>query len=143
MTFLFDLNLLIALIDPLHVHHPQAMTWFEREGRLTWATCPTVQNGVVRIVGSAAYSSLPYAPPEVAGILQQWCALPEHHFWPDEISILDEAIVESAKIASARRVTDSYLLALAVHRGGKLATFDRRLSPVGVKGGADALHLIA
>jgi predicted nucleic acid-binding protein len=36
----------------------------------------------------------------------------------------------------------TYLLALAVRNGGRLATFDRRLSAIAVEGGAEALAFI-
>ena len=39
-------------------------------------------------------------------------------------------------------MTDTYLLALAVAHEGKLATFDRRLSPKAVTASKAALHLI-
>ena len=38
--------------------------------------------------------------------------------------------------------TDTYLQALARHRGGQLATLDRRLSVKAVMHGKEALHLI-
>jgi predicted nucleic acid-binding protein len=39
-------------------------------------------------------------------------------------------------------VTDSYLLALACARGGRLASSDRRLSVAAIHGGRDGLRLI-
>lgn len=47
------------------------------------------------------------------------------------------------KVTHHKQTTDIYLLALAVSRGGKLATFDRRMATAPVSGGADALHLIS
>jgi hypothetical protein len=43
---------------------------------------------------------------------------------------------------TARRVTDNYLLALAVSKGVRLATLGGRLSAVAVNEGARGLHLI-
>ena len=43
---------------------------------------------------------------------------------------------------TARQLTDVYLLALAVHRGGGLATLDSRIDPSQVPGGQQALVLI-
>lgn len=53
MTFLLDVNVLIALIDPAHVGHDAAHAWFEAEGSRSWSwsTCPLTENGVIRIVG--------------------------------------------------------------------------------------------
>jgi hypothetical protein len=42
----------------------------------------------------------------------------------------------------AAQLTDLYLLAVAVKRGSKLATFDQRIDPALLTGGAAALHLI-
>ena len=47
---LLDVNAVIALIDPLHVHHERAHRWFASRGGAPWHTCPLVQNGVVRVV---------------------------------------------------------------------------------------------
>ncbi|KKC31579.1 DNA-binding protein, partial [Devosia psychrophila] len=47
------------------------------------------------------------------------------------------------KIMTSGQVTDIYLLASAKAKGGRLATFDRRLSVAAVKGGKAALHLIS
>jgi hypothetical protein len=49
-------------------------------------------------------------------------------------------LIKSAWIAA--QVTDSYLLALSVARGGQLATFDQRLVTDALIHGAMALHLI-
>jgi len=40
------------------------------------------------------------------------------------------------------QLTDTYLLALAVHHGGRLVSFDRRLSCEAVVGGREALWLL-
>ena len=41
------------------------------------------------------------------------------------------------------QITDAYLLALAVQKGGKLASLDQRIPAAAVPGGAAALELIA
>lgn len=51
-------------------------------------------------------------------------------------------VVDPARIATSRQVTDTYLLALAIANQGQLATFDRRLSLAAVRGGARALCVI-
>ena len=37
MTYLLDVNVLIALIDPGHVQHEIAHDWFLRDGLSAWA----------------------------------------------------------------------------------------------------------
>lgn len=142
MTFLLDVNVLIALVDPAHVGHDAAHRWFEEEGHRAWATCPLTENGVMRIVGHARYPGTPGSPAAIAPIVAQLRTLPGHVFWPDDISLVGTEHVDAAQILTSAQVTDSYLLALAVAHGGRLATFDRRLSPKAVNGGKAALHLI-
>ena len=143
MTFLLDVNVVIALIDPTHVGHDAAHRWFDDEGRHAWATCPLTENGVIRIVGNPRYPNSPGSPATAAAVLQGLCALPGHAFWPDDISLLGSRIVDPAAILTPGQVTDSYLLALAASKGGRLATFDRRLSVKAVRDGKDALKVLA
>lgn len=143
MTFLLDVNVLIALIDPTHVGHGAAHAWFQREGSRSWATCPMTENGVIRIVGHPNYPNSPGSPAAVAVIVSRLRALPGHKFWPDDISLVDNTYVDASHVLTSGQVTDSYLLALAVARQGRLATLDRRLSTKAVRGGKAALHLLA
>lgn len=138
--FLLDVNVLIALVDPVHVHHDAAHDWFARAGSAAWATCPLTENGLLRIVSHPRYPNSPGGPAQVSGILSGLRALSGHAFWPDDISLLDVARVDPRKLQNHGQVTDSYLLALAVAHGGKLASFDRTLMTEAVAGGAGALH---
>jgi uncharacterized protein len=140
--FLFDINVLISLIDPAHVQHDRAHEWFASEGRHAWATCPITENGVLRIVGHARYPNSPGTPAAVAELLTGLCALPGHDFWPDDITLLNSERVDSRRLLDSAQVSDSYLLALASSHGGQLATFDQRLVADAVDKGSQALHLI-
>jgi predicted nucleic acid-binding protein len=133
---------LIGLIDPTHVSHDAVHAWFAAEGAPSWATCPITENGVLRIVGHPAYPNTPGSPCAVADTLRKLCALPGHVFWPDGISLLDRPRADANRLLTHKQVTDSYLLAMAAARGGKLATLDRRLSTAAVEGGPSALHII-
>ena len=142
MTYLLDINVLIALIDPGHVAHDDAHRWFETTGHAEWATSPITENGVMRIVGNPKYPNSPGSPSMVADIVRALRALPGHDFWPDDVSLVGAPEIDTTKILTAGQVTDTYLLALAETHHGQLATFDRKLSVVAVKGGKSALHLI-
>lgn len=142
MAFLLDANVLIALIDPAHIQHDAAHTWFSTRGHGDWATCPLTQNAVVRIVGSRSYPNSPGSPAAVVPLLASLCALQGHVFWPDDISLMDAGRFDQSRLLNASQVTDSYLLALACAHGGKLATFDRRMIANAVRDAARAFHLI-
>jgi len=142
VTFLLDVNVLIALIDPGHVAHDDAHDWFASIGAAAWAGCPITENGLIRIVGNPSYPNSPGSPAVVAEILQKLQALPGYRFWPDDLSLIGADGVDPTKILTSAQVTDTYLLALAKAHGGQLATLDRKLSAAAVTGGKSALHLI-
>jgi toxin-antitoxin system PIN domain toxin len=142
VTFLLDVNVLIALIDPGHLHHDDAHDWFGSEGARNWATCPITENGVIRILGHPRYPNSPGSPAAVVEIVTKLRALPGHVFWPDDLSLVGSDVVDPSRILSAGQVTDTYLLALAKAHGGSLASFDRKLSTAAVRDGTAALHLI-
>lgn len=142
IRYLLDVNVLIALIDPAHVQHDRAHDWFAAKGNRAWATCPITENGVIRIVGNARYPNSPGTPAAVAELIFILRALGGHEFWPDQVSLLDTQLIDTARLLDSGQVTDTYLLALAVARGGGFATFDRHLVTDAVIGGPQALHLI-
>jgi toxin-antitoxin system PIN domain toxin len=143
MTFLLDVNVLIALIDSRNSHHQAAHEWFSRRmGKDSWATCPLTENGVLRVVGNPRFPNSPGSPLIVAESLNSLLAQPGHDFWPDDISLLDSQKFDLRHLLNASQVTDSYLLALAIAHGGQLATFDRKLIKDAVRNGAQGLHLI-
>ena len=142
MTFLLDINVLIALIDPGHVAHDDAHDWFATTGRTSWATCPITENGVIRIVGNPKYPNSPGSPSLVMEIVGTLRSLPGHEFWHDDVSLVGSDDIAPTKILTSGQVTDTYLLALAKAHGAQLATFDRKLSAAAVTRGNAALHLI-
>lgn len=138
-SFLLDVNVLLALLDPAHVMHDSAHGWFERTGSTAWATCPITQNGVIRIASHPSYPNSPGPPAVVAAIITRFTGHPRHHFWPDDVSLLDTERCDCSRLSTAAQVTDTYLLALAACHEGKLATFDRRLSTSAVRNGTQVL----
>ena len=142
-TYLLDVNVLIALIDPVHVHHDVAHVWFKATGRRHWASCPLTENGIIRIVSHAKYPNCIGSPGMAADVMAHFCALPGHIFWPDDISVLDGNHIDTSRLLGCSQITDSYLLALANAHDGQLATFDNRLVVDAVRGGRAGLHLIA
>ena len=87
MRHLLDVNVVLAIIDPAHEHHEAAFSWFGRIGRAEFATCPIVENGVLRIASSAAYPNRPGDVDVVCQVLSGLCSLPGHAFWGDTISL--------------------------------------------------------
>jgi toxin-antitoxin system PIN domain toxin len=138
---LLDVNVWIALLDDAHQFSEEAYAFIESpEARI--ATCPLVENGVIRIMAMPSYGrggGLPMH--QVRQRLQQACASLDHDFWPDDVSLRDDTLVDFSRVQGHQQVTDLYLLALAVRHGGRLVTFDRAVALSSVRG-ATAEHLL-
>lgn len=139
-TYLLDVNLLLALSDPMHLHHEAAHRWFVARGRQSWATCPLTENGFVRVASHPNYPNRPGDVPAVFAILRQLCGAEGHQFWAEDISILE--IMEPGAIITPAQITDVYLAGLAAHKKGRLATLDQRIPVDAVRGGKGAVELI-
>jgi toxin-antitoxin system PIN domain toxin len=137
---LFDVNVLIALLDTDHVGHSVATDWFVVQLEYGWASCPITENGTARIMASAGYPN----PLPVAAILQRlgMAKATEHYrFWPDEVSLTDVEIFNHNELLGPKQITDRYLLALAVRNNGRFVTFDQGVRPTAVVG-ASSEHLV-
>jgi toxin-antitoxin system PIN domain toxin len=125
---LLDVNLLVALFDPDHVHHELAHDWFADHERGGWATCAVTENGFVRVLGNPGYGATVNRPADLVN--RQFCQSKHHVFWADAVSLRDKKIFNPPLIRGHRQVSDVYLLGLAKKMGGCLATFDRSI-PLG------------
>jgi len=139
---LLDVNLLIGLCDADHQHHAIAKAWFRAHSAAGWATCPLTENGLLRVMGSPSYPAGLGSPAAVLPLLKRLRSLPAHQFWPDAVSLAESEAVPSLAGISPRQMTDLYLLALAVSRGGRLVTLDARIDADWIPGGSRALWLI-
>lgn len=140
MRSLLDVNVLLALLDSDHVDHRQARGWLDAEIGHGWASCAVTQNGVVRILSQPQYPS-PVPVAEAARRLARATRSRHHAYWPCSVSILDSSLVDRTRVHGPRQVTDVYLLALAVHHGGRFVTFDGRV-PLEAVTGATPEHLV-
>lgn len=140
MTALLDVNLLVALFDPEHVHHLIAHDWLADSVDRTWASCPMTENGALRVLASPTLDvGVPLS--ELVGLLRKFRDRTRHEFWPDDLSLLDSALVDAGQLRGYKQLTDVYLLALAVKNRGRLVTFDAGVALSAVKG-ARPEHLV-
>jgi toxin-antitoxin system PIN domain toxin len=137
---LLDVNMLVALFDPMHIHHEAAHEWFGHNRSRGWATCPLTENGFARVVSNPRYpgqgTSLRDAIARLAEIRQS----ADHFFWHDSVSVCEGDFFQAAYIQGHRQLTDIYLLGLAVANRGRLVTFDRTI-PLKAVAGAEPQNL--
>ena len=140
MRALLDVNVLIALLDADHSLHARATQWFTSHARGGWASCPITQNGCMRIMSHPSYPNA-LSVRAVIERLTEASASAFHKFWPDDVSLLDAKIADSARIHGPRQLTDHYLLALAVRNNGQFVTFDTSVSLDAIRS-AEKKHLL-
>jgi uncharacterized protein len=119
---LLDVNVLVALVWPTHESHnkvknPVSTARKRRLGNLPGdsgrlgADC--VKFGILAECGANNAISL----------LKANVAHASHRIWRDEIGFVEAAKPFAARITGHQRITDAYLLGLAVHKKGKLLTW--------------------
>ena len=113
---LLDVNLLVALFDPDHLHHDLAHDWFADNRHRGWATCAVTENGFVRVLANPAYGSAVSRPADLVARLQQLSDIEGHQFWADSVSLRDPALFDCSRVGH-RQLTDVYLLGLAQKNG--------------------------
>src|ERR1700722_2309401 len=136
---LLDVNVLLALSWPAHQRHSRVQAWFARNASKGWAPCPMVQAGFVRIASNPAFSPRAVSPQDALDALAVNTQHPAHQFWPDDISLVDGLATFKNRVVGHQQIIDAYLLALAIHHGGKLATLDKGIREWGPEASLEVL----
>ncbi len=124
-VYLLDVNVLVSLTWPAHEAHTRVQNWMHRHARQGWATCPFTQTAFVRILSNPAFSPHALTPANAVKLLAANLEHPTHRFWHDDISFPTAVELFTDRIVGHQQVTDAYLVGLAIHQNGKLATLDR------------------
>ena len=121
-----DVNVLIALHNPSHIHNERARQWFQAEGQYGWATCSLTENGFVRIFTQIQYPNDAQGAHNVIKLLEDTVRVAgaKHFFWPDSLTLRETPLLLPSAIAGPKQITDIYLLALCQQNGGTLVTLD-------------------
>ena len=136
MIALPDVNVLIALLDENHVHHSVASDWFRSDSEQGWAAYPLTQNGCIRILSQPRYSNA-LSITEMANGLRAVTGIESHQFIADDVSLLNQGVVDLSGVSSHRQLTDIYPLALAVAHEFRFVTLDRGVQLTVVSGASD------
>ena len=127
------------MLDPNHPNYSRASRWFNLNYADGWLTCPLTQNGCVRILSQPQYPGA-MGIAEAMGRLRAAVSTEHHQFISDDISLLDDTVVDSRQLSGHRQLTDVYLLALAVTHDARLVTLDTRI-PLNAVRRASERHL--
>ena len=122
MTWLLDVNVLVALRLDSHVHHQRVHRWFATLKRDRFATCVITQGTLLRVHMKTAVDSSAAAAWRA---LKDVSSHPKHEWWDDRLSFL---AVPHRHLQGSTQVTDAWLAELARRRKGRLATLDSGLA---------------
>lgn len=125
--FLLDVNVLIAAAWPSHNASERVQKWLSIHALSGWATCPLTEAAFVRILSNPSFSPHAVSPQDALALLQSNLAHPAHRFWPGDIGLLEAVKPLAPQLVGHQQFTDAYLLGLAMHKGGKLATMDKSI----------------
>jgi toxin-antitoxin system PIN domain toxin len=140
--YLLDINVLIPLLWPRHADQSKIEAWFNAEAAASFATCSFIQSGFLRITSSFETMRQRYALGEAEQLLRLFTQHPGHAFWPTTISYFEATAPFERRMFGPKQITDAYLLGLAKHHGGKLATLDKAVKSLAGPEFADLVELI-
>lgn len=140
--FLLDVNVLVAMHVPGNSDHERAKRWFDTTGSDCFSTCSITQAGFVRVSSQLKVKDGPIDFRELRIALGNLASLPGHTYWPMDIPYFEATDPFRPRMHGHRQVTDAFLLGLALHHGGKLATLDKATLHLAGPELADLVELI-
>jgi toxin-antitoxin system PIN domain toxin len=123
---LLDVNVLLALAWPNHVHHAAAHSWFDGAGSAGWLTCSVTESGFIRVSSNQRVTPDARSPAEAALLLHRMCRLPGHEFLVDPVSLASHHEQVARLAHGSAHITDAHLILLAHEATCGFVTFDRR-----------------
>ncbi|HEY3987830.1 MAG TPA: PIN domain-containing protein [Acidobacteriaceae bacterium] len=123
MTFLLNVNTLVALGFAHHEFHDRVARWVKAEGFPALATCSITELGFVRVLSQAPVYGFTVAEARTALLRLKRSSILPFSFVPDnhDISHLP------AWAKTPKQTTDGHLAQLAKAHGGVLATLDQKI----------------
>ena len=131
MILLPDVNVLVALMWEIHLHHAAARHWFAQLGDDVVATCSVTQTGFVRVSSNTSVLPDAITVREATAILSVLVNRPNHRLLPDDRGYIDNPLVPHDRLVGHRQVTDAHLLAIARAHGARVVSFDHGMKALG------------
>jgi hypothetical protein len=141
--YLLDTNVLIPLLWPKHTGQAKVRAWFTKNAAKSFATCSLTQAGFLRITCSPFITGERFSLSDAQDLLLDFIRWPGHAFWPTPISYFEATAPFKRRMHGPKQITDGYLLGIAKHHGGKLATMDKAVKSLAGPEHRDLVELIA
>ncbi len=123
MTYLLDVNALVALGFANHEFHGRVSVWVGSRSDPKVATCSITELGVLRVLAQAPAYRLTIAQARTLLLRMKNADAFRSHFMADD----HELAQLPTWVKAPKQLTDGHLAGLARAKGGVLATLDERI----------------
>ena len=123
MTFLLDVNALVALGFANHEFHDRVAAWVQAHQTATFATCAITELGFIRVLAQAPAYGLTVAHARTLLLAMKESGIPKFVFLADDHDVSQLP----TWVKTPKQITDGHLVELASASGGALATLDSRI----------------
>jgi toxin-antitoxin system PIN domain toxin len=141
VSYLLDVNVLLALAWPNHVHHGAARKWFASAHASGWQTCGVTESGFIRVSSNVRITPEARTPSEAALLLNRICSLDGHEFISDAVSLAKAHAMIGEMAPSSSDVTDAHLILLAREASATFVTFDRKAATMATRNEVESVLL--
>jgi len=126
VSFLLDVNVLLAVCwEEMETHEP-ARSWFSTHSGEGWATCTLTETAFVRLSMNPKVFPDPASFREALAVLEALRKVPGHRFMAQSAPFT-EADFPARSVRGHRQVVDASLLALSRKHEAQLVSFDKGL----------------
>src|SRR5271157_3046953 len=101
------------------------------------------QASFVRIVSNPVFSRRVVSPRDALEVLSGSLQHPAHRFWSEDVGVMEALAHFGRRLIGHQQITDAYLLGLAIHKKGRLATLDASLSSLLPEESAARRHVLS
>jgi predicted nucleic acid-binding protein len=123
MTYLLDVNALVALGFANHEFHDRVAEWVRSLSAPTLATCSITELGFLRVLSQAPAYGLTVAQARTPLLRMKKTDVVPFMFLPDDHDISHLP----SWVKTSKQITDGHLVELATANGASLATLDAKI----------------
>ncbi len=135
-TYLPDVNVLLAWVDPGHLGRSVVKTWLSRNKDVKIAFCAHTENGFIRVLSGTRYPNIQLRPADACRLLADLQQSLGRRLvrWPESLSLTDHSVFDLQSLLGANQVTDAFLLGLAHKHHARVVTMDRGMPRQAIRG---------
>ncbi len=139
MSYLLDVNVLMALSWPTHLSHAKAQSWFLEFAKDGWVTSSVTESGFIRLSSNPLIVSEVVTPNACASLLESLKTLGNHSFVTDSVELALELAGSEVLFRGSRQVSDAHLALIAKSNKLTFVTLDSGAAELAQELGSQSL----